>query len=348
MPYYGPQGEDAYTIFLEKTFLAGGFVTGVGYGVQLVLYTMCALYLWSQRSRRGKNMLFLLAYITVLLILESMFASVGARTVEDVYVNNRNYPGGPWAYFLATQYLPENVIFYASLFVLTFLSDLLVLWRCWVIWTSSGKFVAYAVVAFPVILLLSSFVLGTIWTLQSSQPGLSLYSAVPIAFGTAYYVVSLSVNVVVTVLIILRLILHRRVILESLPAEHAKHYLSLATIVVESAALYSVFALIFIISYALNNPINQIFLAVSSSCQQIAGYLIIFRLAQGRAWSTTTLVRTTGTMPQLTAMRFSPPAGRVGIEQMLSLDIEAQDGTLSNNSLPKNPHASFDKSTTLS
>ncbi len=34
-------------------------------------------------------------------------------------------------------------------------------------------------------------------------------------------------------------------------------YLSLAAIFVESAALYSIIALGFIISYAVNNPINQ-------------------------------------------------------------------------------------------
>ncbi|PFH49790.1 hypothetical protein AMATHDRAFT_4555 [Amanita thiersii Skay4041] len=325
MSNYGPQDEDAYTIFLEKTFLAGDFVTGVGYGVQLVLYVICARYLWSQRQRRGRISMFLLAYTTLLVLLESTFASVGARTVEDMYISNRNYPGGPWQYFLATQYLPENVIFYASFFTLTFLSDLLVLWRCWVIWMASGKIVATAVVTFPTLLLLASFALGTIWTLQSSQPGLSLYSSAPIAFGTAYYIISLSVNITVTILIIVRLVMHRRAIVQTLPEEHAKHYLSLATVVIESAALYSVFALIFIVSYAINNPINQIFLAVSSSCQQIAGYLIILRLAQGRAWSPATLgVNGTRMTEQLSTMRFG-----IANEQSVTLDMESQETPVS-------------------
>ena len=44
-----------------------------------------------------------------------------------IYIDNRNFPGGPWAYFLSDQnYLPINVIFYATLSVLTFLADLLV------------------------------------------------------------------------------------------------------------------------------------------------------------------------------------------------------------------------------
>ncbi|KIL67374.1 hypothetical protein M378DRAFT_123056 [Amanita muscaria Koide BX008] len=312
MPYYGPI-EDSGTIFLERTFLGQGFVAGVGCGVQLVLYVMCVKYLWRERMRR-RVMLFLLAYVTLLLSLSSLWAAIATWTIEDIYINNRNYPGGPWVYFLATQNLPENVIFIVVLFVLTFLSDLLVLWRCWVIWTTTSGLIAYVIVAFPFLILLASFALGTIWCLQSSQPGLSLYNKIPIAFGTSYYVTSLSVNVVVTVLIVLRLALHRRSMRESLPPEHAKHYLSVAAIVVESAALYSVFALAFIISYALNNPINQFFLTMSSSCQQIAGYLIILRVAQGRAWSTNTLTVTTGVNFQLSAVKFSEPMTGTQIE----------------------------------
>ncbi|KAK2461395.1 hypothetical protein APHAL10511_005858 [Amanita phalloides] len=331
MPDYGPH-EDAHTLFLEKTFLGGNFVAGIGYGVQLVLYISCVLYLWAQRKRRGRIVLFLLVYITVLLSLESLFVTAGTWTVEDMYINNRNYPGGPWVYFLATQNLPENLLFFAALFILTFLSDLLVLWRCWVIWNISGRRVAYAVIAFPTIVLLSSFALGTIWILQSSQPGLSLYSSAPIAFGTAYYVTSLSVNILVTLLITLRLLLHRQAVLESLPPEHADHYISVATIVVESAALYSVFALAFIISYAINNPINQIFMSLGSSCQQIAGYLIIIRMAKGRAWSPTTLSRTFITEPQLTTVQFSVPM----TNSQMDSDVEGQGDHFSDPlSLPK-------------
>ena len=112
---------------------------------------------------------------------------VQANTVQSMYVDNRNYPGGPWTYFLATQNLAVDVLFYATLFVLTFLSDMLVvsdpstfcsghsesfqhqLWRCWVIWNASGRVAAYSVTLFPALLLLASFgkfffILGLNWT----------------------------------------------------------------------------------------------------------------------------------------------------------------------------------------
>lgn len=331
MAYYGPQ-EDSTTIFYERTFLAGIFVQGVGYGAQLVLYIMCVRYLWRERKSRGGAMLFLIAYITLLLVLLSLWVAVATWTAEDMYINNRNFPGGPWAYFMSTQYLPENVIFIISLFALTFLSDFLVLWRCWVIWTSfESRLVAYMVVSFPVLVQVASFVVGTIWCLQSSLPGHSPYSQTSINLGISFYATSISVNVVVTILITLRLYLHRRVLLDTLPPVHAKQYLSIATILVESAALYSISALAFIISYALNNPINQIFLTLSPPCQQIAGYLIILRVVRGQAWNS----RAEDVATQLKPLECSANASSTNItSQVDRLDVKTR-GYVSDISLPK-------------
>ncbi|KAJ6593301.1 hypothetical protein B0H19DRAFT_1055905 [Mycena capillaripes] len=290
--YYGPVNETQHDIDLERNFIAGDVVVGTGYGIQLVLWTNCALFLWKRR-RHGRQPMFLLFYITAMLLIESLFVAVQARTVQMIYIDNRNYSGGPWKFFLATQTAAVNVIFYATLFLLTFLSDLVVLWRCWVIWTASGQTrLACVAVTFPIILLVASFVMGTLWTLESSQPTLSLYSKLPQAYGTAYYTISLSANIIMSLLIIGRLISYRRTLLQSLPAELANHYISLATVIIESAALYSIFAVLFLVTYAIDNPTNQIWLAVASACQQIANLLIIYRLAEGSAWRQDTLSTT--------------------------------------------------------
>ncbi|KAH9934059.1 uncharacterized protein BXZ73DRAFT_89690 [Epithele typhae] len=281
--YYGPD-EDENTINLERFFLAGDLVCGVGYGIQLLIWSSCTMYLWKHRYR-GRKTMFLLGYLVLLFVIDTIFVIDQARTVQVIYVENRNYPGGPWQYFLDTQYLAVNVIFYATFFIMTFMCDAIVLWRCWIIWTSSGRMQAYAVTFLPCIMLVASFVMGTLWTLQSSHPGLSLYSKTPLAYGTAYYAISLGANIILTALITGRLFAFRRTHLAHLPPQHAHQYLSLATIVVESAALYSAFAIAFLVSYALNSPINQVWLGVASAAQQIATYLIIYRVADGTAWT---------------------------------------------------------------
>ncbi|KAJ7611616.1 hypothetical protein FB45DRAFT_1065664 [Roridomyces roridus] len=287
-PYYGPN-EDQATIQYERNFIAGDVIAGTGYGIQLVLFFNCARFLW-RRRKNGLQPMFLLAYMTSMLLIESLFVAIQARTVQFVYIDNRNYPAGPWQFFLDSQTNPVNVIFYATLFLLTFLSDLLVLWRCYVIWAASGrKSVAWAAIAFPSIILLASFAMGTLWTLESSQPDLSMYSKQPMAYGTAYYALSLGANIILTLLIIGRLVSYRRALLQSLPEDLANHYLSLASVIIESAALYSVFALLFLVTYSINNPTNQVWLGVASDCQQIANLLILYRVAEGSAWSTDTL-----------------------------------------------------------
>ena len=111
--------------------------------------------------------------------------------------------------------------------------------------------------------------MGTLWILQSSQPGLSFYSALPLAYGTAYYAISLGSNIIMTVLIMVRLLIYRRTIVKSLGplTVHARDYTSLATIVIESASLYSAFAIPFLITYALDNPMTQITLTLANSAQ---------------------------------------------------------------------------------
>lgn len=97
----------------------------VGTGVQLVMYFNCASYFWKQRHSQGKHASFRLAYITVLLILESLVVGTSTWILISMYIDNRDYPGGPMAWFLASANEPPEVAFWASLFALTFMSDLL-------------------------------------------------------------------------------------------------------------------------------------------------------------------------------------------------------------------------------
>lgn len=159
-----------------------------------------------------------------------------------------------------------------------------------------------------------------------------MYSALPMAYGTAYYAISLSVNIILTFLIIGRLVSYRRTLLESLPADLATHYISLATVIVESAALYTVFAILFLITYAINHPTNQVWLAVASGCQvrlsalsflealftwpcsfqQIANLLIIYRLAEGSAWQQNTLSTKTASIHFKTRTDHRPLSTNIG------------------------------------
>ena len=74
-------------------------------------------------------------------------------------------------------------------------------------------------------------------------------------------------NIILTILIISRLLTYRRRIKKVMGQDHGKDYVSLAAFVVESAILYSIFALAFLITYAINSPINQVFIGLVTPAQ---------------------------------------------------------------------------------
>ena len=105
------------------------------------------------------------------------------------------------------------------------------------------------------------------WGYQTRPPGLSLYSRLSLKVGIAYSAMTLSLNLLLTFLIITRLLLYRRAVMNALPTDYTMHYLSLATIVVESVLLYSLFGVAFIVTYVLDNPLYRIFLYTAAACQ---------------------------------------------------------------------------------
>ncbi|PIL31172.1 hypothetical protein GSI_05869 [Ganoderma sinense ZZ0214-1] len=322
-PYYGPL-EDQWNIQLQKSLIASDFVTGVAYGIPLVLWLSCATYLWKNRQK-GKNTIFLLSYIALLLVAQTIYSITQVWFTQDIYIENQRYPGGPFKYFFVHQDDTADVIAYVTLCIVILMCDILVLWRCWVVWTALDHRLGYLVVAFPACMILASLVMGTFWIIKSVEPGNTLYSPLPQQLGIAYFSLSLGVNVILTTLIVARLLAFRRANIAFLPPEHAQQYLSTAAVVIESASLYSVFAIVFIVTYGLSAPSNVILLGCAqasqvrlrllplpssllpppSSCtvtagrgqgadatdlaQQVATYLIVYRVAEGKAWSKDTL-----------------------------------------------------------
>ncbi|KAJ2994494.1 hypothetical protein NUW54_g7540 [Trametes sanguinea] len=66
-------------------------------------------------------------------------------------------------------------------------------------------------------------------------------------------------------------------------------------IAVESAALYLAFTVVFLVSYAIKAPINALWLAIATAAEPIATYLIIYRVADGKAWTQETVSAQTTT-----------------------------------------------------
>jgi succinate-acetate transporter protein len=109
--------------------------------------------------------------------------------------------------------------------------------------------------------------MGILVLFETNLPASNLWTALSVKFTLSYFSLSLSLNVLLTFLIVIRLLLHRQRTRKHLGAKHATHYTSIAAMLVESSALYSAFSLIFIVSYARNSPVQNLFLPVLAEVQ---------------------------------------------------------------------------------
>lgn len=156
---------------------------------------------------------------------------------------------------------------------------------------------------------------------QASRPDASLWTTVTIQFSLPYFSISIALNVLLTLLLVSRLFYMSVKARRTIGGEHGRTYISIAAMLLESAAPYAIVGLIFIITYARNSNVQNLVLPVLSqimvrrpsfpppathdgrligSLQCISPEVIILRVAIGRATNST--VRT----PEA-SMRFGNP-----------------------------------------
>ncbi|KAF8891387.1 hypothetical protein BD779DRAFT_200939 [Infundibulicybe gibba] len=288
-PYTGPQ-ESADAITHERYFLASDFISGVGYGIQAVLYVTCSAYLWRERKAR-RIYAFMLPYMTLLFLISSIAQVAQAHLVELAFVDNKNFPGGPWVYQEQSLGGIMNLLNTVAELALLFLSELFMIWRCWVVWFSAGRYIAYLIVLFPVLMLTVALITGVFLIVTVTHPASHLAllgGAHGIAWVSTYYSLIFGTNIIVTILILVRLIAHRRRVYAT--KVHGGDYMSLIAILIESSTAYSVIGAACLITYGVGSPVNLPFANAAIASQQISAYLIIARLAHGRAWQKDTAI----------------------------------------------------------
>lgn len=205
-------------------------------------------------------------------------------------------PVQDWYYLCEreTKYFPEgvtivpNIVFQLN----SWLADGLFLYRCYVIYAKS-----YWVVAFPSLVYLASVATGMMFIYsQTIQDSIlqhstelaqhSLLSPCDIDLSTPHYLLSLSLNVLLTTIIVIRLVWFRKEIKDAMGASAITSsglYKAVITMLIESFALYaSIFAL-FIGFWSTGSPVADLLFPILIEIQVIAPFLIILRVAERRA-----------------------------------------------------------------
>lgn len=111
--------------------------------------------------------------------------------------------------------------------------------------------------------------MGIMFIYQTSQPNSSIWSSVAIDFGLPYFSISLSLNILLTLVIVSRLILHNRNIRKAMgaPPGASGLYKTIITVLVESSALYAVNSLLFVAPWGANSHVADIFLPILAETQ---------------------------------------------------------------------------------
>ncbi|KAF5351281.1 hypothetical protein D9758_007986 [Tetrapyrgos nigripes] len=196
----------------------------MAWGIHLTVYgaAMSFSFLRIRRKQRSTYTSWaFMVYMTIILAMATTYVGTNIQDNERLACD----PGGPLAYAEAAFDTPMILIgnnVYPVIAI--FLNDALLVWWLYIIWDLIWM------VAFAVIMLMTSFVTGVLLLYTSAQPGHTFNSADAVSFGTAYFSISLSLTVIVTLVIVSWLVYLQNQATKALgnTPEYRDHYYILA------------------------------------------------------------------------------------------------------------------------
>ncbi|KAF7326440.1 hypothetical protein MSAN_02512800 [Mycena sanguinolenta] len=278
--------------WLERSRLDGMVLDGFTYGIFFLLSIEACVAVWkggkSARVKLSKRQAyFLIAYVVLTFTLGSMGFAANARYTEDIWINFRGGDRDPS--FLITNEFDYwyNRLAIDTNFVMVWFMNLLLLYRCCVIWNYQFLVVALMSAVYLAIISLSIAVM-----ISASNSAVFFNLNIQLSF----LVLSCTYNLLFTILVTIRLLAVRNRITALLGPEHAVTYTSITATLVESASLYFIFDVIFVVTFATHSNVENLILLENCLIQGIAQLLIIKRVAKGREYDTTmaTHVASTG------------------------------------------------------
>ncbi|KIP10746.1 hypothetical protein PHLGIDRAFT_125269 [Phlebiopsis gigantea 11061_1 CR5-6] len=269
-----PDFSDTHTVILYQW---GLLLCAMTYGAHIILSASSIRPLINRRNQC------LLIYIILLFIVSTVGFGIQAWWTQVVFIENVGYPGGPNQFLLDNMHSAPNKAVTAIYIVLNMLSDGIILFRfytlCGVILARNRLWALVFVVPSSIALIITA---GTCFP-QIAGLGVNLWTGISIGPGIAYMALSLSINTILTMLIIGRLLFLRRQISRTFGPASSEIYTSVVALLIESASLYTIVALMTVIACGVGSPMQHVLLPMLGQLQAIPPLLITSRLAAGRA-----------------------------------------------------------------
>jgi len=271
--------ETSSNLWLERSTFAGEFIGGVAYGIHVAIFT-ATIYFMTRHSATGRISKTFFALTCALFTLGTITVSAKTKFYQMMWIDDRNIPGGPPSWILNHYNNPVETLADASYITANFLADGALIYRLYVVWNSN-----LFIIVVPVLGFLASTAFSILTLFQAERPGANLWTHTTVQFAVPYWSMTIAINATMTLAIAYRLLSMRRRVTSTLGAEHGGMYTSVAAMIVESAAIYSVTGLVFIICYARHSNVQNLVLPILDQVVCIAPELILLRVALGRAWT---------------------------------------------------------------
>jgi len=303
--------ESALDLFNERTNFVGAILESTGYGCLLVLYIFTARALFRRADRVAW---WSLSYITLMFVLVTISNALDIKYNQMVFIDYRNYVGpdgssGPVGFLTNYYNAPVEIAGLVLYFMAQWLQDGLLIYRFFTFFGSN-----YYIVIAPILLFIATIILDSLLLFQVAQPLANIWQGSSVVLAIPAYSISIGLNILLTIAICIRLMIQRNRMKGS---GHSDIYFSLTAMLVESAALYSVIGVVFLITYGMGSFAQNIALALLSPAQAIAPTLIIYRVAERQAWDGKTQGSSSGPTryaggssgPQQSAIQFGKRSG---------------------------------------
>ncbi|CAL1703007.1 unnamed protein product [Somion occarium] len=262
------------TAFNLKVSLAAVSVTCVCYGMQFVLCIICLRRLWIH-TPRTPFVRFLFCYTLFLGIVNTVWM-VTAPSSLQLYAIEWLQDCRPVSGVIPPDSCPSELLnsykmdtwlvdttSVVSYVACTLSADALLLWRCRQIWISTMSPYANSILIVPCLLLLGSTASSVYFFPEAFQ-----------LLNYIYLAISLSLNILLTWLIIGRLTFCKRRVRKVFGDAKVKHYSFVSAMFIESAASNAIVSVLMIATAAANNALFQICYALSPTVQGRISYIV--------------------------------------------------------------------------
>ena len=111
--------------------------------------------------------------------------------------------------------------------------------------------------------------MGAAYIYQTARPNDRIWNTVAANFGLPYFSISIALNILLTLMIVIRVVLYMRFIRTAKGASAGLDglYKGIVTVLIESSALYAVNSLLFVGPWGAGNHASDIFLPILAQTQ---------------------------------------------------------------------------------